>query len=279
MRIRPGLIAAALAALLLAAGCGGDGDSGTAGAPANQPAGVRLVTAGKLTTCTNLPYPPFQSRAGGKVVGFDVEMIDMVARRLGVTQEFVDIDFDAIKGGTALNGGRCDVAAAGMTITDERKRNLDFSDPYFDEYLAIMTEKGVGVRTLDDVEAKNLGLGVQAATTNLDHAKAEGFDPKQYKDSGKLLLALQSGQVDVALQDLPVVNTWLKNPDIAARFELVGQVNTGAQYGFAVRKGGNPELLETINDVLATAIKDGTWTRMYQRWMGSAPASTPSPSA
>jgi polar amino acid transport system substrate-binding protein len=278
MRIRPGLIAAALAALLLAAGCGGDGGSDTA-APAGQPAGVRLVTSGKLTTCTNLPYPPFQSRTGGKVVGFDVEMIDLVARRLGVTQEFVDIDFDAIKGGTALNGGRCDVAAAGMTITDERKQNLDFSDPYFDEYLAIMTEKGAGVTTLDDVKAKNLGLGVQAATTNLDHAKAEGFDPKQYKDSGKLLLALQSGQVDVVLQDLPVVNTWLKNPDIAAKFQLAGQVDTGAQYGFAVKKGGNPELLKTINDVLATAIKDGTWTRTYQKWMGSAPASTPSPSA
>jgi polar amino acid transport system substrate-binding protein len=279
MRIRPGLMAAALAALLLAAACGGDGDSGTAGAPANQPAGARLVSPGKLTTCTNLPYPPFQFNEGGKVVGFDVDIIDLVAKRLGVTQEFVDIDFDAIKGGTALNGGRCDVAAAGMTITEERKQSLDFSAPYFDEYLAIMTKKGAGVKTLDDAKAKNLSLGVQAATTNLDHAKSVGFDPKQYKDSGKLLLALQSGQVDFVLQDLPVVNTWLKKPDLAAKYELAGQVNTGAQYGFAVKKGGNPVLLTTINDVLATAIKDGTWTSTYQKWMGSAPASTPKPSA
>jgi polar amino acid transport system substrate-binding protein len=290
MRIRSGLAArqsrprvvalgAALAALFLAAACGVDVESGSTSTPAGQPAGGRLVNSGKLTTCTNLPYPPFQFNQGGKVVGFDVEMIDLVAKKLGVTQEIVDIDFDAIKGGTALNGGRCDVAAAGMTITDDRKKNLDFSNPYFDEYLAIMTEKGAGVKTLADVKAKNLDLGVQAATTNLDHAKSVGFDPKQYKDSGKLLLALQSGQVDFVLQDLPVVNTWLKQPDVAAKFELVGQVDTGAQYGFAVRKGGNPELLKTINDVLATAIKDGTWTSTYQKWMGSEPASTPSPSA
>jgi polar amino acid transport system substrate-binding protein len=290
MRIRPGsadreanrgrrsrrtaLGVAVTAVALAAAACGGGGESGGNAAPPAAP-GVKLVTPGKLKVCTNLPYEPFQFTQGGKVVGFDVDLMDLVAKKLGVTQEIVEIDFDAIKSGTALNARRCDVAAAGMTITPERKANLDFSSPYFDEVLALMSGKGTGVASLADAKAKNLPLGVQAATTSLDYAKSQGFDPKQYKDSGKELLALQSGQVKVILQDLPVVNTWLKKPDIAAKFERGGVVNTGAQYGYAVKKGGNPELLKTINEVLAQAISDGSWARTYTKWMGSAPATTP----
>ncbi|MGH3325823.1 MAG: hypothetical protein ACRDOV_15550 [Streptomyces sp.] len=72
-----------------------------------------------------------------------------------------------------------------------------------------------------------------------------------------------------------MVNTWLKKPDVGAKFERGGVINTGAQYGFAVKKGGNPELLKTINEVLSQAITDGTWTKNYVKWMGSEPATTP----
>ncbi|MGH3390117.1 MAG: ABC transporter substrate-binding protein [Actinomadura sp.] len=269
---RMALGVAAVAVALAATACGGD--TGESAAPPAVP-GVKLGTPGKLKVCTNLPYEPFQFKQGDKIVGFDVDLMDLVAKKLGVTQEIVEIDFDSIKGGTALNANRCDVAAAGMTITDERKQNLDFSSPYFDEVIALMAGKGSGVTSLDDVKAKNLQLGAQASTTSLDYAKAKGFDPKQYKDSGKELLALQSGQVEVILQDLPVVNTWLKKPDVGAKFERGGVINTGAQYGFAVKKGGNPELLKTINEVLSQAITDGTWTKTYVKWMGSDPVTTP----
>ena len=90
---------------------------------------MTLVKSGVLTTCTHLPYAPFQSKdASGKVVGFDVALIDLVAEKLGVTQEIVDTPFEGIKSGADLNAGKCDVAAAGMTITEERKKVLDFSD-------------------------------------------------------------------------------------------------------------------------------------------------------
>jgi polar amino acid transport system substrate-binding protein len=273
---RPRLIAlgVTVTAVALATACGGGSGGEEAAAPPKVP-GVKLVTPGKLKVCTNLPYEPFQFKQGGKVVGFDVDLMDLVAKKLGVTQEIVEIDFDAIKGGAALNAGKCDAAAAGMTITDERKQNIDFSNPYFDEVIALMAPKGTGATTLDDVKSKKLSLGVQAATTSLDYAKSKGFDPKQYKDSGKELVALQSGQVNIILQDLPVVNTWLKKPAVGAKFELGGVINTGAQYGFAVKKGGNPELLKTINEVLTQAITDGTWSKTYTTWMGSAPATTP----
>ncbi|GAA2847332.1 basic amino acid ABC transporter substrate-binding protein [Streptosporangium fragile] len=266
--------------------CGG-GESTTAspsdGASASAPAaapGVKLVKPGKLTTCTSLPYAPFQftDTSSGKVVGFDVDLVDLAAKKLGVTQEIVDVKFDVIKSGAALNGGTCDIAAAGMTITEERKANLDFTSPYFDEVLAVFAKKGSGVKTLDDVKAKNLKLGVQTGTTSLDLAKEKGFTPTEFDDAGKQILALQSGQVDVVLQDLPVVNDWLKTkPQIAEQFELGETINSGNQYGFAVRKGGNPELLKTVNDALAQAISDGSWAASYKKWIGSDPVSTPAP--
>jgi polar amino acid transport system substrate-binding protein len=279
---RPRVLAVgvAITAIVLASACGSSdsGDSGGASSPAPAAAGVKLVTPGKIKVCTNLPYPPFQFPQGNKTVGFDVDIIDLVAKKIGATQEIISMDFNVIKSGAALNANRCDVAAAGMTILDERKQNLDFSRPYFPEYLALMTKKGAGIKTIEDAKAKGLKVGVQADTTSLDMAKAKGLTPTEYKDSGKELLAMQSGAIDVALQDLPVVNDWMKKPDVSSKFEVAAEISTGAQYGFAVKKGGNPELLKIINETVTTAIQDGTWARIYKQWIGSEPKSMPADS-
>ncbi|WP_156754606.1 ABC transporter substrate-binding protein [Actinokineospora pegani] len=260
----------ALALAVTACGSGSGGDAG--GTTAN---GVKLVKAGQINTCTNLPYEPFQFTQGDKVVGFDVDLIDLAAAKLGVTQEIVDIQFDSIRSGAALNSNRCDVAAAGMTITPERQQNLDFSRPYFDEVLGLVVPKGAGVTSLEQLQGKR--IGVQKGTTSLEYATEKGFTPTEFEDSAKQLQAFQSGQVDAVLQDLPVVNGWLAKPDVADKIELVDELETGAQYGFAVKKGGNPELLKTIDEALEAAIADGTWAKLYEQWMGSKPESTPAP--
>ncbi len=256
-----------LATALLLSACGGGGSTEPAATTAG---GVQLVNPGKITTCTNVPYEPFQFNQGGKVVGFDVDMVDLVAKKLGVTQDIVDIDFAAIKSGAALNAGKCDVAAAGMTITDERKKNIDFSVPYFDATQALMAKKGSGVTSLDDVKAKNLKLGAQASTTGLDYVKNQGLQPIEFADSPKELLGLQTGQADVIVQDLPVVLTWLKKPEIGAKFELVASLDTGEQYGIGMKKG-NTELAKTVNEVIETAKKDGTYNAIYKKWFGTEP--------
>ncbi|REE98843.1 ABC transporter substrate-binding protein [Thermomonospora umbrina] len=273
--VRRRVVATAAVALTGVLGLSACGDDGGDTASDSKVPGVKLVEGGKLTTCTSLPYPPFQFPQGGKTVGFDVDLVDLVAKRLGVTQKIVDVKFDIIKSGAALNSGRCDIAAAGMTITDERKANLDFSVPYFPEAIALVTEKGSGVTTLDQVKAKGLQIGVQVGTTSLDEAKKKGLKPKEFDDAGKQLLALQSGQIDVALQDLPVVNDWLKKPDFASKYERTNQFVTGFSYGFAVKKGGNPELLKTVDETIKTAVKDGTWRRLYVQWIGSEPPAPP----
>ncbi len=271
------LTVTALAAVTGLSACGGE-SGGTAATPAQASGGVALVNAGKLTTCTNVPYEPFQFNQGGKVVGFDVDIVDLVAKKLGVAQEILDIDFAVIKSGAALNAGRCDVAAAGMTITDERKKNIDFSVPYFDATQALLAKKGSGVTSLADVKAKNLKLGAQASTTGLDYVRKQGFDPVEYADSPKELFALQAGQVDVIVQDLPVVLTWLKKPDVAAKFELAGSLDTGEQYGIGMKKG-NAALLKVVDETIEEAKKDGTYDMIYKKWFGAEPSAAPSPAS
>ncbi|MCW2948885.1 MAG: fliY2 [Actinoallomurus sp.] len=251
--------ATAVAALLLAA-CGGAGETVQ---------GVRLVGKGVLTTCTHLPYAPFQFQRGGAVVGFDVDLIDLVARRLRLRQKVVDTDFTAITSGRVFAGGDCDVAAAGMTINRHRASAVDFSRPYFNSGQVLMARKAVRV-TPSGIGSGGLRVGVVAGTTGQEYARAEGWVPKAYENSVTELDALRTGQVDVLVQDDPVVRYWLTD-QANADFAIVPGVRTREQYGFAVRKGASPALLRLIDQVIAQTRSDGAYRRIYEKWMGPMP--------
>jgi polar amino acid transport system substrate-binding protein len=162
------------------------------------------------------------------------------------------------------------VAAAGMTITEERKQNLDFSVPYFDATQALLAKKGSGITDL--ASAKGKKMGSQSATTGEDFVKKEGFDPVSFETSDAELNGLKSGQVDVLVQDLPVVSEWLKDP-ANSEFEIVGDLDTGEQYGFAVKKDRGDDLLKTIDEVIEQAKSDGTYVMLYAMWIGTKPSS------
>ena len=266
---RLGLAVLASTALLLA-GCGGD-DEGTGGSTAagTEGSGIELVNEGQLTTCTHLPYEPFQFERGGEIVGFDVDLVDLVAEDLGVEQKIVDTPFETIQSGEDLNAGKCDLAAAGMTITDVRKQNLDFSDPYFEATQALITKKGSGIDSLEKLKGKK--LAVQAATTGEEYATKNAKDVElvQFEDLGLLLSAVKTGQVDAGINDNGVVYDFAKkNPDT----EVTTEFDTGEQYGVGVRKG-NTALLEKVNEVIATSREDGSYDKIYETWFGTKPAS------
>ncbi|GGP63060.1 MULTISPECIES: transporter substrate-binding domain-containing protein [Streptomyces] len=266
-RIRNLTTAAAAAAglLLVATGCssGGDGAGEAAG-------GVPVVKKGKLTTCTHLPYPPFQSEQNGKVVGFDVSLIDLVAKNLKVEQKILDTPFENFKTGAFLNSGECDLAAAGMTITDERKKNVDFSVPYFDATQALLATKKSGVTSLADLKAKGKKLGAQAETTGESYATGKGFNPVAFESSDAVINGLRTGQVDAVVIDYPVVQGWLKDKANADQFALVENISTGEQYGFSVKKG-NTKLLAAIDKAITDAKADGTYKKIYEQWIGPLP--------
>jgi polar amino acid transport system substrate-binding protein len=263
----PKAVAVATVAVLAVAGCAKKETGGT------TEGGVALVKSGALTTCTHLPYAPFQAKdSSGKVVGFDVALIDLVATKLGVKQEIVDTPFEGIKSGTDLNAGKCDVAAAGMTITDERKKVLDFSEPYFDATQALAVVTGSTVKSLDDLKGKR--IGVQGGTTGEDYIKAQvkekslDLEVVSYKDLAAQQQALSTNQVAAAVNDLPVWNEYIKAN--AGKVEVAAGFDTGEQYGFAVKKG-NAELKKAIDDALAASRTDGTYDKIYAQWIGDKP--------
>lgn len=274
-------VSAITALSLFAAACGDDdapsdsavtgSSAATAGSSASSAApatALKLIKPGKLVTCTHLPYAPFQSEKDGKIVGFDVELIDLAAKRLGVEQEIVDTPFETIKTGADLNAGKCDVAAAGMTINPERQAAMDFSVPYFDATQAMLAKKGSGITSLESAKGKKFGS--QSGTTGEDFVKTAGIDPVSFEASDAELNALRSGQVEVIVQDLPVVNEWLKDKANAG-LEIVANLDTKEQYGFAVKKGANPELLKAIDAVITEGKADGSYDTIFEKWIGSKP--------
>jgi len=264
--IRARATAGAMAAgLFLAVGCS-SGDDG----PGEAAGGVPVVVKGKLTTCTHLPYPPFQFEQSGKVVGFDVAMVDLVAKNLKVEQKILDTPFENFKTGAFLNSDECDLAAAGMTITEDRKKNVDFSVPYFDATQALLATKKSGVTTLEEIKAQKKKLGAQAETTGETYATSKGFNPVAFESSDAVLNGLRTGQVDAVVIDYPVVQGWLKDKANAAEFVLGQNIETGEQYGFSVKKG-NTKLRAAIDKAIKDARADGTYDKLYKQWIGPLP--------
>ena len=273
----PRTMPAALACVTLVAalaGCGGGGSDAAAPAAAPPSAAggapaVQLIKEGQLTTCTQLPYEPFQFRQGDRIVGFDVDMVDLVAQRLGVTQQIVETPFDNIQSGVALDTGLCDIGAAAMTITDARKQNLDFSDPYFDATQALLVPVNSPITGAEQVAGKRLGVqngttGQQYAQQNLSGAELVVFD-----DIGLQLTAVQTGEVDAAINDnAPLLDFSAKNPG----FTVTTEFNTGEQYGYAVKKG-NTALQQAISGAIADARASGKYDELFRKWF---PAAAPS---
>lgn len=258
---------------LALAACGSSGSSGgSATSPATSAAAgsnVTLVAPGKLTVCTHLPYAPFQyPDESGKIVGFDVDMMDLVAKKLGVTQAIIDTPFEGIKSGQDTATGKCDISAAAMSITDERKQAILFSEGYFNATQALLLRPDSTVKSLADLRGKK--LGAQAATTGLDYATKEaaanGYSIVEFQDQGSQSQALLTGQIDAAINDLPVWSDVVKkNPGKA----VVGpQFDTGDVYGFGM-KLGNTALKTVVDDVIKTSKSDGTYNQLFIKWIGT----------
>ena len=161
---------------------------------------------------------------------------------------------------------------------DERKKNVDFSDPYFEATQAVLADKSAGIASFADLKGKK--VGTQAQTTGEDYAKSKGIDSVSFESSDAVLNGLRTKQVDAVIIDYPVVQGWLKDKANADAFEVAEQINTGEEYGFTVKKG-NTKLVAAINKALAEARSDGTYKKLYEQWIGpyDESAASASPSA
>ena len=263
--------AAALSALALAAcGSSDSGSSSGSGSSAAADGAPTLLKSGVLQVCTHLSYKPFQFKDdSGKVVGFDVDVMDLVAKKLGATQEIVDIDFAQITSGAVFAAKKCDAGAAATTINDKRKQAILFSDPYFDATQALLVKKDSGIKDLPDLKGKK--LAVQTDTTGQEYGNknkdANGYEIVVFDDMPTQLAGVLAGRADAAVKDNGVVFDYAKeNPTT----EVVKEFNTGEQYGIMFQKdnANGTALAKLTNEVLTAAKADGTYNDIYKKWFG-----------
>lgn len=263
MKRRLTLATVAVGAMLALSACGG-GDSEPA---AEAEGGVPLIDEGKLTTCTHLSYQPFQFEKDGDVVGFDVDIVDAVAKRLGVEQEIVNVPFEPITTGASFAQDQCDVAAAAMTITPEREEAIDFSDPYFPANQAILTLEDK--KAEDESGLKDFKIAAQAGTTGLDYAteNVKNAEVITYEDLPLSLEALKSGQADAVINDNGVLYDYAANNDgVTVGFDI----DTGEHYGIGMKKD-NTEMKKAVDDTLKEIKDNGEYDKIYEKWFGDAP--------
>ncbi len=262
------LSAAASALALTLTGCANYSSTPSSGSSAtSSTAAPVLVSSGKLTVCTNLSYKPFEYKDdSGKVVGFDVDLMDLVAKKLNATTDVVDIEFQQITSGAAFAAKKCDVGAAAITITDQRKQATAFSDPYFAATQALLVQGSSGIPDLSGLKGKV--VGVQTDTTGQKYAednKAQyGYTIKVFDDFPGSANAVLAGTIDAAINDNGVVYNFAKdNPKTSVAKEFT----TNESYGISMGKD-NTALQSVVNAVLTSAKSDGTYNTIYKKWFG-----------
>ncbi len=256
--------AGSVAAAALLAGCG----SG-AGADAAAGGEMKLVNEGKLTCISNLFFPPFESmnEKTGEPEGFDIDVSKSLAEHMGLEVNWLPSqDFDTLVP-TIKNGGKADVAIAGMTITDKRKEEVDMSDPYVDSNQSVVVKVGSGESsdTLDDASKT---IAVQSGTTGQEWAQ-ENLPNATIKPLSTVIEAMngvQTGLYDAVVCDLPVSRYQIKMS--YSDLEIVDEIATGEQYGIAISKD-NPGLTAAINAALAEMREDGSMAAIESEWFGS----------
>ena len=242
---------------------------------------VTLVVPGALTVCTNPPFPPLEDvDAQGNVVGFDLDLMGLVANRLGVKLSIIQADFSQITSGAVFAAKKCDLGASGITITDARKQAVTFSRPYFSATQALAVKTDSGITGLDGLKGKT--VAVQTDTTGADYANNNkdqyGYSVMVFDDAGTALNSLLSGRAQAAIVDKAVVYAFVaanQTTKVATEFQ------TGELYGFdAMGNDANAAaLIGIVNDVLAQAEADGSYLKIYQKWIDPLATAAPLPPA
>lgn len=224
--------------------------------------GVTLINEGKLTVCTNPPYAPFEYEENGKIVGLDADIAAQIASDLGVEAEMYTTSFEGIQSGVALSSGQCDIALSGITITDERKSVMNFTDSYVDDNLAILVPAGSAISGEADLSGKK--IGVQQATSGEKYAKDAGAETVQYEDNGLLLQAVQTGQVEAVVGNITVLSEMLTSDE---SLKVAQEIETGEKIAAAVATE-NTALLDSANATLQKMEEDGSLASLREKYLG-----------
>ncbi len=226
------------------------------------------VTKGVLTMATNAEFPPYEFHEGDKISGIDAEIAAAIAEKLGLKLEISDMDFDSII--AAIQSGKADVGLAGMTVTDDRKVNVDFSTSYATGVQVIIVKEGSPIKSVDDLFAGGYTIGVQQSTTGDLYTtwdlEDEGLATiSRYNKGADAVQALVTDKVDcVVIDNEPAKAYVAANPGLV----ILDTKYIEEQYAIAMPKN-NPELSKAVNDALESLIADGTVQKIIDKYIKS----------
>ena len=262
-----GIIGAAAGTVVLA-GCGGTSAGTSTDAKKDDASGYTLVQPGKIIVASDLANPPFDFVENNEPKGFEVDLMKKVAEKLGLECEYLPaMKFDSIIP-LIKQGGKADVGVSNFTITDERKQEIDFTDPYVDSNQGVVTKVGAERADADSLNAEGVTIACQAGTTgeawaqeNLPKATIKSLD-----DPVAAVTGVQTGLYDAAAADLPVMKYLCSNSFTDCQVSI--EIPTGEQYGIVVSKD-NAGLTEAINAALAELADDSSIKELEIEWFGS----------
>ena len=272
---RRNFLAASASALgLVLAACGGSKTDTATDAPAAAPVEFTTVQEGKLIVASDLDFPPLDSFEGGVPSGFDVDLSNAIGEKLGLEVEYLPPqDFDSIIP-MIKQGGKADIGNSAFSITEERKLEIDFTDPYLDSNLGVAVKRDLGIVGSEEaivkaLNASDMTVAVQAGTTGEAWAR-ENLPEANIVPLASVTVCMtgvSTGQYQAFCADLPVIG---HQCEVSFKdCEIALEIPTGKQYGIVVSKD-NPNLTAAINQALAQLEADGTMAELKEKWFGIA---------
>lgn len=224
------------------------------------------VEEGKLTMATNASFPPYEYYEGDKIVGIDAEIAALIAEKLGLELEIADVEFDSIIPGVQSN--KYDMGMAGMTVTDERKEKVNFSDSYAKGVQVVIVKEDSDIASIDDLEGKK--IGVQQATTGdiyaSDTPENGGFGEEnvvKYANGNLAVEGLKNNKVDCVIIDNEPAKAY-----VAANEGLKILETSYADEDYAISfNKNNTELQEKVNAALKELIDDGSVKKIIDKYI------------
>ncbi|MGL6220589.1 MAG: basic amino acid ABC transporter substrate-binding protein, partial [Lacrimispora sphenoides] len=222
---------ACMAALLTA--CAGSGTK-------TETTAAEQKEAGKLVMVTNAEFPPYEYYDKNKIVGIDADIARAIADKIGMELDIQDMAFDSLI--PAVQSGKADFTAAGMTVNEDRKKNVDFTDTYAEAAQVIIVKEGSEIKTPDDLNGKK--IGVQTGTTGDIYADdIENAVVNRYNKGMEAVMALTQDKIDAVIIDREPAKIFVKEN---AGLVILDEAFTEEEYAIAVKKD-NKELLDKIN--------------------------------
>jgi polar amino acid transport system substrate-binding protein len=218
-----------------------------------------------LVVGTSAGFRPFEYMEGGEVVGFDIDLMKEIAKKMDMKIKVEDLEFEALI--PAVKSGTIDVIASGMTINEKRKEQVDFSEPYFTANQSVLVRENFNepLNTVEDLNNEEYIVGVQNATTGAFWADANLEETKinKYSKYIECIQDLENKNIHMIILDKPTAEAYEKNRPV----KLVMTIETDEQYGFAVKK--DSELLDDINKALKEIKNSDTWLQLQQKYFGA----------